>query len=66
MEILCLKFNHNCTINEEFDFLGIKGAGGGGEERYPDLKKLKKNVSYKTMVPTHTENFSIRAQLETV
>ena len=61
MKILCFKFNQNYTLNKEFYFLGIKGVG----ESCPDFKNSKR-ASCKTMVSTHTENFSIPAQLERV
>ena len=53
------KLNKNCTLNEEFDFLGVKGAvEEGGLSR---SQKLKKKTSYRTMVSIHTENFNIPA-----
>ena len=35
--MLRFKFQQNRTINEEFDFWEVKGAGGGGE-RFPEFK----------------------------
>ena len=56
------KSQQNHITNEEFDFWVVKGAGGGSKG-CPDLKK---KVSYRTVVPTYTENFNILAQLERV
>ena len=33
MKMLCFKFNQNCTLNEEFDLLGVKETGGGRGEK---------------------------------
>ena len=56
MKIMCFKFHQNRTINEEFDSWEAMGEGGG---RVPRFKKY----SYRTVVQTQTENFSILAQL---
>ena len=66
MKMLCSKFYQNQTIKEEFDFWGdqiLSGSPEGG--RGTQFQELEK-VSYKTVVPTHTENFSILTQLESV
>ena len=62
--MLYFKFIQSCTINEEFDFWGVKGGREGGEG-CSDFKKSKK-VSYITMVPTDIESFNILAQLESL
>ena len=54
---MCFKFHQNLTTNEEFDFWRVKGAGVSRFKKY-------ERASYRTVVPTHTENFSILAQLE--
>ena len=69
--MLCFKFNQNHTINEDFYFW--RGGGGGGKilsespegSRGTRLQKFEKS-SYRKVVPTHTENFSNPAQLESV
>ena len=33
MKILCFKFNQNHTINDEYDFWGVKGGGREGMSR---------------------------------
>ena len=63
MKILYFKFHQNRTINEEFDFSGVKGAERG--EGSLDFKNSKKAL-YRTVVPTHTKNFNILAELENV
>ena len=47
-------------INEEFDFWGVNEG-----KRGPRYQKFE-NVLHRTVVPTHTENFSIIAELESV
>ena len=42
--MLCFKFHQNCTINEEFDFWGVKVLPRGGGFKF-------KKVSYKAVVP---------------
>ena len=39
MQILCFKFNQNCTLNDEFDFSEVKGAEGG---RGASISKIRK------------------------
>ena len=63
MIILRLKFHKNGTINEELNFF----FWGGGPERgigtrFPKFDK----AMYRTVFPTHTENFSILAQFGSV
>ena len=53
MKLLCFKFYHNHTLNEDFDFWVVKG---GGIEKAP----------YRMVVPLHTESFSALTQLESV
>ena len=48
---------------ERFDFWGCFRAPGGF--RGPRFQKIEK-ASYRTMVQTHTQNFSTSAQLESV
>ena len=46
--------------------LGVQNSfGGPGGEQGTRLQKLEE-ASYRTIVPTHTKNFSILAQLESV
>ena len=59
---MCFKFYQNRTINEEFDFWGVNGG-----KRGPDIKNSKKKPYTELWSqPTHTENFSIIAELERV
>ena len=51
MKILFFKFNQNRAINEKFDFWGDQ-IFSGKEEKF-------EKASYRTVVLTHTENFSI-------
>ena len=59
--MFCFQSKQNRTINEEFDFCAVKGVGVRGTR----FKKIEK-ASYRTVVLTHTDNFSIKAQLERV
>ena len=66
--MLYLKFHQNRKVNEEFDFGGEGGKilwGGPAGGKGTQFKKFEK-TSYRTLVPTHTENFSILALLESV
>ena len=58
--MLQFKFHQNHTINELFDFSRFKGSEKKGE-----IQKFGK-VSYRAVFSTHTENFNILAQLESV
>ena len=60
--MLGYKFHKNRTINEEFDFWGLKVLPR--ETGRPD-SKIRKNL-IQNVGPKHTENFSILAQLEGV
>ena len=66
MKTLCFKFHQNRAINEEFYFWGGKiiseGPKGGRVARF---QKIEKSL-YKTVVSTHSQNFSILAELESV
>ena len=67
MKMLCFKFHRNRAINEEFDLWeGQIHSGdpkGGRGTRFE--KKIDK-ASYTTGVLTHTENFSILGDIESV
>ena len=63
MKMLYLKFHQNHSINEEFDISGVKRIGRN--EECPDFINSKK-ASYRRVVSTHTENFNILVQLESV
>ena len=56
--MLCLKFHQNRAINEKFDFWR-------GQILATRFQKFEKS-SYRTVVSTHTENFSILTLLESV
>ena len=60
---MCFKFHQNRPINEEFDFWEgrILSVGPRGAR----FQKLQ-NASYKTVFSTHSKNFSILAELESV
>ena len=63
--MLRFKFQQNRKMNKEFDFWEVKAPPtpeGGRDSRFQKFK----NVPYKTMVLTDTENFSPLAQLEKV
>ena len=62
MKMLRLKFQPNCTLNEEFDLWGIKGGGGRRMPRYKVIGKAR----YRMVDPFYTESFSTLGQLETV
>ena len=65
MQMLCFKFPQNRAINEEFYFWGAKfflGVPRGAE--WPDFKNQK--IHIQTMVSTHSQNFNILAELESV
>ena len=66
MKMLCSKFHQNRPINEEFDFLGGQILSEGPEGvRGTRFQKFEK-AQYRTVVLSHTENFSILGQLESV
>ena len=51
---------------KNFTFGGAKFfVGVPREAEWPDFKKIEKSL-YKTMVSTHSQNFSILAELESV
>ena len=66
MKMFCFNFNQNRTINKEFDFWGGQilsgGPEGGRGTRFQQFEK----ISYRTVVSTHIENFSIPALLRSV
>ena len=67
MKILCFKFQQNQTINEEFYFWKAKyfprSSPMGG--RVARFQKIEKSLC-RTMVSTHSQNFTILAELESV
>ena len=64
--MLFLKLHQNHAINEKCDFwrgqILAEGPEGGRRTRFQKFEK----ASYRTVVSTHTENFSILALLESV
>ena len=48
--MLCFNFHQNRTINEEFDFWGVKGAWGS--EGCPNFKILKNPHQKRWFQPT--------------
>ena len=61
--MFCFKFQRNRAIKEKFDFWGDQILSGGPEGgRGTQFEKIEK-ASYRTVVSTHTENFSIPALL---
>ena len=57
--MLCFKFHQNRTMNEEYDFLGVKALPEGGRgTRFQKFEEKK--------FSNHTKNFNILAQLESV
>ena len=66
MKTLCFKFHQDRAINEEFYFWGGKILSGGPMGgRVAQFKKIEKSL-YRTVVSTHTQNFSILAESESV
>ena len=64
MKMLFFKFHQNRTMNEEFELWEGQILSGGLEGgRGKRLQKFEK-CSYRMVVPFHTENVSILAQLE--
>ena len=64
--MLCFKFHKNRAINENFDFWRGQNLSGGPEEgRATGFHKIEKD-SYRTVVSTQNENFSIIALLDSV
>ena len=64
--MLCLKFHQNRAKNEEFYFWWGKILSRGPKRgRVARFKKIEKSL-YRTVVSTHTQNFSILAELESV
>ena len=61
----CFKFHQNRTINKEFYFWGAKFFRRAPRGQGARFQKIEK-VSYRSVVPSHTKNFSILAQLEKV
>ena len=64
MKTLCFKFHQNRAINEEFYVWGegkilSRGPKGGREARF------KKSL-HRTVISTHSQKFSILAELESV
>ena len=62
MKMLCFKFHQNRAINEEFYFWGGIFPKGGRVARFKNIEKFL----YRTAVSTHSQNFSILAELESV
>ena len=66
MKMVCFKFHQNRAINEKFYFWGDQILSGGPEGgRGTQFQKFEK-TSYRAVVSTHKENFSILALLESV
>ena len=66
MKTLGFKFHKNRAINEEFYFWGGKILSGGPKGGRVDRFKKSEKSLYRTMVSTHSQNFSILAELESV
>ena len=64
--MLCFKLHQNRAINEEFYNWGGKILSGGPKGgRVARFQKIEKSL-YKTMVSTHSQNFSVLAELEII
>ena len=66
MKTLCFKLHENRAVNEEFYFWeGNILSGGRKGGRVARFQKIEKSL-YRTVVSTHSQNFSILAELESV